>query len=221
MRWDEPDLLQNVKRVNPWLVELVSSMPPIHLSPFSPPHKKMKLPQYPEFALSNDPFGCLNDNAPAGMQGARHSAQYGLSSLSSLHLSKLHSSFFPISYRASNPAITSDPGSNDNISCHLTIGTTPAHDGLEESDNRKAAPFLLFGQPIFTEKQISLSCSSDTVSTVRTGNSSSDCNAEKIGNSSDGSGSTLYRNDGSGSESELGLGTGHCKAVLESEATWS
>ncbi|GJR16324.1 auxin response factor 16-like protein [Tanacetum coccineum] len=35
--WDEPELLQNVKRVNPWLVELVASMPAIHLSPFSPP----------------------------------------------------------------------------------------------------------------------------------------------------------------------------------------
>ncbi|KAA8534371.1 hypothetical protein F0562_031878 [Nyssa sinensis] len=48
--WDEPDLLQNVKRVNPWLVELVSNMPTIHLSPFSPPRKKLRLLQ-PDFPL--------------------------------------------------------------------------------------------------------------------------------------------------------------------------
>ncbi|TVT97699.1 hypothetical protein EJB05_20700, partial [Eragrostis curvula] len=46
--WDEPDLLQNVKRVSPWLVELVSSIPAIHLPPFSPPRKKPR-PAYPEF----------------------------------------------------------------------------------------------------------------------------------------------------------------------------
>uniref|UniRef100_A0A804NTL5 Auxin response factor n=1 Tax=Zea mays TaxID=4577 RepID=A0A804NTL5_MAIZE len=47
--WDEPDLLQNVKRVSPWLVELVSSMPAIHLASFSPPRKKPRIPAYPEF----------------------------------------------------------------------------------------------------------------------------------------------------------------------------
>ncbi|KAL0390531.1 UNVERIFIED_CONTAM: Auxin response factor 22 [Sesamum calycinum] len=47
--WDEPDLLQNVKCVNPWLVEMVSNMPVLHLSPFSPPRKKLRLPHHPDF----------------------------------------------------------------------------------------------------------------------------------------------------------------------------
>ncbi|KAJ0740310.1 putative auxin response factor domain-containing protein [Helianthus annuus] len=35
--WDEPDLLQNVKWVRPWLVELVLYVPLIHILPSSPP----------------------------------------------------------------------------------------------------------------------------------------------------------------------------------------
>ncbi|KAK6147003.1 hypothetical protein DH2020_017915 [Rehmannia glutinosa] len=137
--WDEPDLLQNVKRVSPWLVELVSNMPAIHLSPFSPPRKKLKLPQHSEFPLDGQiplppfsgPFGCLpNYNTPAGMQGARH-AQYGLS-LSDIHLNKLHQSgLFPVGFlppdRVHPPTggpsnhIVPDPGCNENVSCQLTI----------------------------------------------------------------------------------------------------
>ncbi|KAL2250632.1 auxin response factor 18 [Sesamum indicum] len=242
--WDEPDLLQNVKRVSPWLVELVSNMPAIHLSPFSPPRKKLRLPQNSEFPLdsqiplpafsgnhllgSSNPFGCLPNNSPAGMQGARH-AQYGLS-LSDLHLNKLQSSLFPVGFLpphrvplptgASNPIIP-EPGSNENISCLLTMGNSTQ--GSKKSDNGKAAPFVLFGQTILTEKQISLSCSSDTVSPARTGNSSSGGNANKMGNTSDGSVPAPNQNDApdhsscEGFQSELNLETGHCKVFMESE----
>lgn len=119
--WDEPDLLQNVKRVNPWLVELVASMPTIHISPFASPRKKLRLPQsseYPSFAdqqlpmPSNpnplrpigSPLYCVSDNniSPAGIQGSRH-AQFGPSSLPDHHphhhhhhlLNKLQSPVFP------------------------------------------------------------------------------------------------------------------------------
>ncbi|KAI3474642.1 hypothetical protein Pfo_029824 [Paulownia fortunei] len=242
--WDEPDLLQNVKRVNPWLVELVSNMPAIHLSPFSPPRKKLRLPQHLEFPLdgqiplpafsgnhllgSSNPFWCLPNNTPAGMQGARH-AQYGLS-LSDLHLNKLQSGLFPVGFLpldrvpvptgASKPIIPK-PGSNENVSCLLTMGNSTQ--GSKKSENGKAAPFVLFGQPILTEKQISLSCSSDTVSPARTGNSSSDGNADKMGNTSDGSGSAHNHNEApersscEGFQSELSLKTGHCKVFMESE----
>ncbi|KAL8486040.1 hypothetical protein ACS0TY_022954 [Phlomoides rotata] len=47
--WDEPDLLQNVKCVNPWLVELVPNMPILNLSPFPPPSKKLQLPNHQDF----------------------------------------------------------------------------------------------------------------------------------------------------------------------------
>lgn len=41
--WDEPNLLQNVTCVNPWLVELVSNMPTIHFNPCTRPLKKLRL----------------------------------------------------------------------------------------------------------------------------------------------------------------------------------
>ncbi|CAN1833298.1 Auxin response factor 18 [Linum perenne] len=88
--WDEPDLLQNVRRVSPWLVELVSSMPMIQPPPplpFSPPRKKSRFDDFPleggRFQLpcytSNNTLKysssslCYNNNTPAGIQGARHS----------------------------------------------------------------------------------------------------------------------------------------------------
>lgn len=207
VRWDEPDMLQNVKRVNPWLIELVSNIPNIHLSPFSPPHKKIRLPHHldplPAFnqLLGSGypfPFACLSDNAPAGMQGARH-GQY-TTTLSDLHSSKL--GLFPPAARATT-CVALEPSHDDHISCLLSMGSS------EKSVN---TPFVLFGQQILTEKQISMSCSTDTVSTRRTGCSSS------VGNTSDGSGSVHERNDAhERSPSELSSETGHCKVFMESE----
>lgn len=204
VRWDEPDLLQNVKRVNPWLIELVSNIPNIHLSPFSPPHKRIRLPQHldplPPFNQllgSSYPFGCLSDNAPAGMQGARH-GQY-TTTLSHLHFSKL--GLFPPDRATTCVAL--EPAPDENISCLLSMGSS------EKSVN---TPFVLFGQQILTEKQISMSCSTDTISTRRTGCSSS------VGNTSDGSGSVHERTDAhERSSSELSSETGHCKVFMESE----
>lgn len=218
--WDEPDLLQNVKRVSPWLVELVSNMPAIHLCPFSPPRKKLRLPQHSEFpldgqvplpAFSGNPFSYLPHNTPAGMQGARH-AQYGLS-LPNIHLNKIQHGVFPLGFLSldrvqaptgpSGPTI-SNAGSNDNISCLLTIGNSTQES--RKSDNGKVAPFTLFGQPILTEKQISLSCSSDTVA-----NSSSE---GKTGNTSE---EAVERSSCEGLQSEVNLEIGQCKVFMESE----
>ncbi|KAF8403066.1 hypothetical protein HHK36_011160 [Tetracentron sinense] len=248
--WDEPDLLQNVKSVSPWLVELVSSMPAIHLSPFSPPRKKLRLPQHPDFPLDgqvimssftgnplgpSSPMCCLPNNTPAGIQGARH-AQFGIY-LSDLHLNKLQSGLFPASFqrldlaappsRISNSFIRGNPNSSENISCLLSMGISPKN---SKSDDKKTPQFLLFGQPILTEQQISLSCSGDAVSPVLTGNSSSDENPEKMSNFSDGSGSALHQHSPPGTSScegfpwckdrrtaELSLETGHCKVFMESE----
>lgn len=240
--WDEPDLLQNVKRVNPWLVELVSNMPTMHLSPFSPPQKKLRLPQHSEFHLDGQlsvptfsgnhlvgrgsPFGCLLDNTPAGMQGARH-AQYGLS-LSDLHFNKLQSGLFPVGLQPfdhaaipgyPNRPIIHKPSSGENISCLLTMGSSAQ--SPEKIDSCKAPQFVLFGQPILTEQQISMSCSGDAVSPVHTDNSSSDGNADKMGNTSEGSDPALNlegvheRFSCEGSEDNLDVG--HCKVFMESE----
>ncbi|CAO2824289.1 unnamed protein product [Amaranthus hypochondriacus] len=247
--WDEPDLLQNVKRVSPWLVELVSNMPAIHLSPFSPPRKKFRLPHHPDFPIdgqlpvppfpgnflgSSNPFGCLPDNFPAGMQGARH-AQFGLS-LSDFHMSKLQSGLFPAGFPALDPTTTPSnrpssslsfqkPASNDSVSCLLTMGNP--NQSVKKSNATKPHHFVLFGKPILTERQMSLSRSGDAVSPVPTGNSSSEGNVDKAGNVSDGSGSALNHDRSSVEqhpwlkdnrpEIDMELETGHCKVFMESE----
>ncbi|KAL5546166.1 hypothetical protein UlMin_005853 [Ulmus minor] len=223
--WDEPDLLQNVKRVSPWLVELVSNMPAIHLSPFSPPRKKLRLPQQTDFSLDgqipiptfsgnllgqHNLFSCLTENTPAGMQGARH-AHYGIS-LSDIHLNKLQSGLFPVGFPSqfSHNTMHQKPSMSENVSCLLTMAHSTQ--SSKKPDNVKPPQLVLFGQPILTEQQISLSCSGDTVSPVLTGNSSSDGNADKMANFSDNSGSALNQQ-----ETETNLETGHCKVFMESE----
>ncbi|KAM2566344.1 hypothetical protein TB1_008864 [Malus domestica] len=249
--WDEPDLLQNVKRVSPWLVELVSNMPAIHLTPFSPPRKKMRLPQHPDFPFEgqlpmptfsgnllgpSSPFGCLPDKTPAGMQGARH-AHYGLS-LSDMHLNKLHTGLFPAGFppldhaaaptKFSNNTMIQTPTMSENLSCLLTMSHSTQTS--KKPDDVQPPQLILFGQPILTEQQISLSSSGDTVSPVLTGNSSSDGNADKMANHSDNSGSALQQSIQERSscegfqwykdnrhETEPNLETGHCKVFMESE----
>ncbi|WCJ41013.1 auxin response factor 10 [Euphorbia peplus] len=240
--WDEPDLLQNVKRVSPWLVELVSNMPVIHLSPFSPPRKKLRLPPHLDFPLdgqfqlpsfSGNPLGpssplcCLTDNTPAGIQGARH-AQFGIS-LSDLQLNnKLQTGLFLSGLqrfnnnshsRISESFPKGRVNSSENLSCLLTMGNSNTKS--EKSDNVKRHQFLLFGQPILTEQQISRTCSADAVSQVLSGKFSSDGSPEKA---------KTYENQTSPEKSastslswqsihstETGLDAGHCKVFLESE----
>ncbi|KAF0929470.1 hypothetical protein E2562_021571 [Oryza meyeriana var. granulata] len=240
--WDEPDLLQNVKCVSPWLVELVSSIPPIHLGPFSPPRKKLRVPPHPDFLFeghllnpifhgnplgpSNSPLCCYPDNAPAGIQGARH-AQFGLPltdhQLNKLHLGLFHGGSFnrldaitPPSQISKGFVVSSAPA-HDNVSCLLSIGTPQS---TEKSDDRKMTPhIMLFGKAIFTEQQITSSGSMETLSPGVTGNSSANGNAQKAGNASDGSGSSICIGFSSqGHEaSDLGLEAGHCKVFMESE----
>lgn len=240
--WDEPDLLQNVKHISPWLVELVSNMPAIHLSPFSPPRKKMRLPHHPDFPFDGQipmptfssnllgltsPFNCLPDNAPAGMQGARH-APYGLS-LSDLHLNKLHSGLFPATFpqfdnvsihnRPFNPSLTHKPHGNDDVSCLLTMGNS--NHASKKPENGKGTQLVLFGRPILTEQQISLSCSGHTSSPVQDGNSSLEGNADKMENISDGTATAFHLPVSScrynHQDIDSVLETGHCKVFMESE----
>ncbi|KAJ6403306.1 hypothetical protein OIU84_015255 [Salix udensis] len=211
--WDEPDLLQNVKCVSPWLVELVSNMPVIHMSPFSPPRKKFRFPQQfpldgqfqlPSFSGNtlgpSSPLCCLSDNTPAGIQGARH-AQFGISLSDFQFKNKLQSGLYLSSLQRFNPPsknsenhLTENTDSKKNLSCLLTMGSS--NPNLEKSDNAKKHQFLLFGQPILVEQQISHSCSTDAFPQVV-----NDSNREKI--------SDFLR--------ESGMGTGHCKVFLESE----
>ncbi|GKV12200.1 hypothetical protein SLEP1_g23380 [Rubroshorea leprosula] len=251
--WDEPDLLQNVKRVSPWLVELVSNMPAIHLSPFSPPRKKLRLPQHPDFPLDghfpvpnfpgnllmpNNPFGCLPEKTPAGMQGARH-AHYG-PSLPGFHFNKLQSDLFPAGFppldhtptpnRTFNDGpIIQKPTMSNNVSCFLTMAHSSQ--SSKKTIDVTTPQLVLFGQPILTEQQISLSRSGDTILTVPTRNSSFKGNPDKMENFSDGSGSVVlhqglpersscesfprYKDNRQGAEPNLE--TGHCKVFMESD----
>ncbi|KAI3823432.1 hypothetical protein L1987_04868 [Smallanthus sonchifolius] len=208
--WDEPDLLQNVKRVNPWLVELVSTMPAIHLSPFSPPRKKCRPTQHPDYHMEpqipipipalcrphphlfNGPttglFGYqlpenLNLHHPASMQGARHT-HFGLS-LSDIQVNnKLNSGFSPTAMKPSHSSPSfNNPAQPEPVSCTLTIGNSTT--SPKEPKTPKTSQFLLFGQPILTEQQIS---ESKNVS-----------------------------GPGSGPVTDLNLETGHCKVFMESE----
>ncbi|KAF7818618.1 auxin response factor 18-like [Senna tora] len=224
--WDEPDLLQNVKRVSPWLVELVSNMPAIHPSSFPPPLKKMRLAQHPDFPFDaqipmptfptnllgpTNPFPCVPETSPAGMQGARH-AHYGLS-LSDLHLNKLQSGLFPagLDHTASasplrisnNPTVKNPSSMSDNVSCLLSIATS-THSSKKQDDMKAPPQLVLFGQTILSEQQISLSASGDTE------NSSSNGNADKLTKFSDASGSARQ-------DIGANLETGHCKVFMESE----
>lgn len=166
--WDEPDLLQNVKRVSPWLVELVSSTPAIHhLTPFSPPsRKKLCIPLYPEghqlpapmfhgsplVSRGVGPMRYFPDGGtpPAGVQGARH-AQFGISLPDLHHLTRLQSSLSPHAHglrhqldhgarpRIAGGLIVGHPAARDDISCLLTIGTAP-HKKPSDVKSAAAAP---------------------------------------------------------------------------------
>ncbi|VAI58694.1 hypothetical protein VPH35_111331 [Triticum aestivum] len=152
--WDEPDLLQNVKRVSPWLVEIVSSMPAMHLASFSPPRKKSRIPAYPEFPFEGQllnpsfppnpmahghrrhyhhtdsyhpSFSPFPDcSAPSGIQGARHS-QFG-PFLSDLHLTHLQSRLMYPGLRCHDHVSPAPIPSR--ITTDLTIGSSPARNGV-------------------------------------------------------------------------------------------
>ncbi|XP_078427903.1 auxin response factor 18-like [Wolffia australiana] len=183
--WDEPDLLQNVKRVSPWLVELVASVPGFQLKSFSPQRKKLRLPPSPElegralthvfsgspYEPSSNPRCGLPDRAPEGIQGARHSPQLGISVSDHLQVSKLqtgllHAGFHPLRDPSSAPAAAPPPGSpppSEAVSCVLTIGNASSSPRFSP----RASHFLLFGQPIPTERQPGTSPSSGEESELR------------------------------------------------------
>lgn len=230
--WDEPDLLQNVTCISPWLVELVSSVPVINMSPFFSPVKKFRFPlhnsSFPSLRghllvppFSNNPVGgststsCpLPDTfAPASIQGARHIDFPSVLADLNLH-AKLPSCpcglFSPVNshHRVINPISTEKSWDNNSLSRSLTIGYS-SQNNPERSSSEKKRKFLLFGQTILTEQQIIPQSSqiervSDTVKNLSAPKSSSDASL----------GFLLASNIW---DLSLGLKKGHCKVFLESE----
>ncbi|XP_061347086.1 auxin response factor 18-like [Gastrolobium bilobum] len=222
--WDEPDLLQNVKCVNPWLVELVSTIPSFHLSPFSPPRKKQRFLQDPYFHLINQiPMPSFSSNlhnytnslcniqdndSSAGIQGARH-AQLGLTP-SDLPFNKLQPDMLfggfsrleeheaqPVTVRPPCGTYNSSTKNNVDISCLLTVGNPGL--SFKESNEAKGPHILLFGKLIRTEQKSSNNCSAST-----TANSVSEGTSLKTSNASDGIGSALNQNSSVDNSSDGG-----------------
>ncbi|XP_062226189.1 auxin response factor 8-like [Phragmites australis] len=266
--WDEPELLQNVKRVCPWLVEMVSGMPNLHLPSFSPPRKKPRIPLYTELPFEGqlfDPafppnppplaphpyphhdqnhgfvpfFPFPDSRAAAGIQGARHALF--APSFSDLHINNLQQSLLFSGIRLPDHHAPRPP----RISTGLTIGSPPAFQdapcslstGAKKPDGVKAPGLVLFGRAILTEEQIKANASGGPTSTGTTGNGSSksDCDAEKLPSTSEGSGSGViqgsptknnlsswrlqwFGDNGSQSSSEFGLEPGQSKVFVESDA---
>lgn len=212
--WDEPDLLQNVKCVNPWLVELVSNMPTFNLSAYSPPRKKQRFLQDPYFQVINQlpmpsfSSNLLNytnslctiqdSNSSGGIQGARH-PQFGLSPsdfpFNKLPADMLLGGFSRLDHAAAQPIMphcgtfknNTTTKANVDISCLLTVGNPGQN--FKESNETKAPHILLFGKLIHTEQK-----SSNTTSSASTnGNSVSEGNSHKTSNASDGVGSGLHQ----------------------------
>ncbi|PAN07152.1 hypothetical protein PAHAL_1G314800 [Panicum hallii] len=215
--WDEPDLLQNVKRVSPWLVELVSSIPAIHLSSFSPPPKRPRIRAYPEFpfegqllnpAFPPNPlphghhylhthpsfFPFPDGSAPAAIQGARH-AQF-VPPLSDLHLTHLQSSLLYPGLRRPDHVGPATP-LPARISTDLTIGAVPARDDVScalsmgASNNKKPGAAKPAGLVLFGRTILTeqqMSLSGSGGATSPAATGNS-WNAEKGPNVSEGSGS--------------------------------
>ncbi|KAF3668919.1 Auxin response factor 18 [Capsicum annuum] len=232
--WDEPDLLQNVKCVNPWLVELVSNMSTIHFNPYAPPFQLPQRSDFPHLPMPglirpSDFFNCLPNDTHVGMQGARH-AQYNLS-LPDLHLDRLYSSLSHVGFppphhviaspRTSNSTTIPNPSISDDISCLLTLGGSSQT--MNKSDCEKVPQFKLFGQLIRTEQQISQSSSGDTGSPIRAVNSSLHGHGYKKGNISEESGTSFDHCSlpdhlpCESFQSEKNLEMGHCEVFIESE----
>lgn len=150
-----------MKRVSPWLVELVSNMPLIHPSTFSPHRKKLRLPQSPD--LPKDNFALTQSLSvnpqtpssyfPAGIQGARHAQfQIPFSDLTLTH--KLQLNLFSKHFDSAEDPDDVINGNNDDISCSLSIGNSSYK--LDKNEDKAKTPiFVLFGQPIHIDQQIS------------------------------------------------------------------
>ncbi|CAH2067766.1 unnamed protein product [Thlaspi arvense] len=171
--WDEPEILQNVKRVNPWQVEVVANSSQLHAT--FPPAKRLKFPHnaggfmsaeegeqlYSHRGLSSvapvgdpSPYMCSYTTFPAGMQGARH-YEFG--------------SYNPTGFIGENPPQSNNffsplPGLGK-LSTEMNFGSPPSDDlspnsnttnlssGNDPVGNRaptsaRASSFQLFGKII-------------------------------------------------------------------------
>ncbi|CAL5030979.1 unnamed protein product [Urochloa decumbens] len=179
--WDEPELLQNVQRVCPWLVEQVSSMPNLHLPNFAPaplpPRKKPRIPelpfdgQPPIFDLAAGfqphhhhhhhhglvPFLPFPDGsaAAAGIQGARHAqvAPPLFSDLLHIGNTNLQQSQLFCGFRPAANHQAPPAAPPPRISTDLAIAP-PRSPSKKADEVKPPAWIMLFGQAILIEEQM-------------------------------------------------------------------
>ncbi|KAK7279649.1 hypothetical protein RJT34_24705 [Clitoria ternatea] len=212
--WDEPDLLQNVKSVNPWLVELVSNMPTFNLSPFTPPRKKQRFVQEPYFQVINQlPVPSFSSNllnytnslcnniqdnsSSAGIQGARHT-QIGLSPsdfpFNKLQQDMLLGGFSRLDHAAAQPVRPpcgtynkSNSNNNTTTKTNVDISCLLSVGNAGQSfkeSNEAKTPHILLFGKLIHTEQKSANTCSA---------STSEGNSLKTSNASDGIGSALHQ----------------------------
>ncbi|EPS59057.1 hypothetical protein M569_15753, partial [Genlisea aurea] len=183
--WDEPDLLQNVNSVSPWLVEMVVSglplppPPPPLSSPFLQPRKKMRLIDFPLDATTHYGLPSFTGrpqnscvylqeaiSSAGGIQGARHVRIPFPQPLST-------SNFLDAAARNHRPKVVPRKKNDDssdadqNVGCLLSIGNNShmAAAAAEKTENQ----IRLFGKPISIDRRKSSSPpSSETTTTTTT-----------------------------------------------------
>ncbi|KAJ8423678.1 hypothetical protein Cgig2_023523 [Carnegiea gigantea] len=178
--WDEPEILQNMKRVSPWQVEVVASTPPIHT--VFPPAKRFRVPHTPGLLADgegniplptvgfNSMMGQLSpsylnyNTSPAGMQGARQNPFFG-SSLPSImndgarqtcpdnHVKNMSQKVEAVSTDLNIGSSSSDTPSPDSQNSVQFLGMDTA--GQQSCNSSKKAgitSFQLFGKIIHMEQ---------------------------------------------------------------------
>ncbi|XVF64670.1 hypothetical protein PTKIN_Ptkin09bG0186400 [Pterospermum kingtungense] len=173
--WDEPEVLQNARRVSPWQVEIVSSSP---LHPSFSSAKKLKLSHdsgltdaegdilYPMTGLTNSTMGYMNlsllnyNSFPAGMQGARqnHFHLQSLNNSVSENTPMMYADNFSgnymvpklsrISTELNIGSSQSDNLSPDSQSSVISFGTELTENGGGNSSKVGVSSFQLFGKII-------------------------------------------------------------------------
>ncbi|XP_004510646.1 auxin response factor 18 [Cicer arietinum] len=159
--WDDTELLQNVKRLNPWQVKIEANVPPIHLPTFTPPPPRKKLRLLPhltfpidhQFSMSNfsnifqspiSPFCQFPEISPAGMQGARHA--HFLPNLQPFNHTTTTSTNVSCNTRLQKS------NNDDNMLCMLSISSST--ESSQKSDHVKQQQLVLFGKKIIIEQQV-------------------------------------------------------------------
>ncbi|MBA0746010.1 hypothetical protein Gogos_008561 [Gossypium gossypioides] len=178
--WDEPEVLQNARKVNPWQVQ-ISSSSPLHSS--FPSEKRLKFSQdsgladaegeiFPISGLTNSTMGYLNpsllnyNSFPAGMQGARqyHFHLQSLTNDVSENTPMMSTDNFSGNYVVPKPtristelnigSSQSDNLSPDSQSSMVSFGTELIEHGGCNSSKVGVGSFRLFGKIIALKEPV-------------------------------------------------------------------